>query len=120
MDAESRAWLIAFAFTQAFEMPIYLWVMRRQSVELSTLARVLVAFGATALTHPIVWFVLPVLQTTPLKYWGYVAVAEAFAVLAEAFYVARFGIERALLWAFVANATSATLGLLSRWMFGIP
>jgi hypothetical protein len=113
------SWLVAFAFTQAFEVPIYLWVMRRQAVELSTLGRLLVAFGASALTHPIVWFVLPRLQST-LGYWGYVAVAEVFAVLVEAAYVARFGVERALLWAFVANAASASIGLTSRWLFGVP
>jgi hypothetical protein len=47
-------------------------------------------------------------------------VAEVFAVLVEAAYVARFGVERALLWAFVANAASASIGLTSRWLFGVP
>jgi hypothetical protein len=112
-------WLVAFAFTQAFEIPIYSWVMRRQDVELSGLGRLLVAFGASALTHPVVWFVLPRLQPS-LGYWGYVAVAETFAVTVEAMYVARFGVQRALLWALAANVFSASLGLTSRWLFGVP
>lgn len=111
------SWFPAFLFTQAFEVPIYLVVMDRQRLPFSSGAQVAIAFGASALTHPIVWFVIPKLG---LSYTGYVALAEVFAVGAEALYFARFGVRRALLWSFVANATSASLGLLSRWAFGFP
>jgi len=112
-------WLIAFAFTQAFEVPIYLLAMHRQRLDALGWERWLIAFGASALTHPIVWFVLP----TTIKwvsFWGYVAIAETFAVGAEALILQRFGVKRPLLLAFVANATSAGLGLTSRWLFGVP
>lgn len=127
-------WLEAFLFTQAFEIPIYLLVMHRQKLALDWARRALVAFGATALTHPIVWFVLPLTiplftklgvalgMTAPktLGYWGYVAVAETFAVVGEAVYMDVFGVKRPLLWAFVANAASAGIGLTLRHFFGWP
>jgi len=127
-------WLVAFLFTQAVEIPIYLAVMQRQRVEASWGSRALIAFGATAFTHPIVWFVLPL--TIPLftklgiglgvsapqvfGFWGYVAIAETFAVVAEAFYLRAFEIKRPLLWAFVANGASAGIGLTFRHFFGWP
>lgn len=110
-------WSFAFLFTQAFEVPIYLFMMDRQRLPLSSAARVAVAFGASGLTHPIVWFLIPKLG---LPFVGYVALAEVFAVSVEALYFARFGLRRPLLWSFVANATSASLGLLSRSLFGVP
>ncbi len=112
-------WLIAFAFTQAFEVPIYLYAMRSQKLDAPLWERLLIAFGASALTHPIVWFLLP--STIPwLSFWGYVALAETFAVGAEAVILHQFAVKRPLLWAFAANATSAGLGLTSRWLFGVP
>jgi hypothetical protein len=120
-------WLLAFAFTQAIEMPIY----RRWAK--TTWAQ---GFGASALTHPFVWFVIPGLvdraylawlAPTPSlrlgdfgRYALMVAVAETFAVVAEALYLAYLDRRRPLLWALVANATSASLGLLSRHLFGVP
>jgi hypothetical protein len=105
-----RAWLSAFFFTQCVEVPIYRGLAK---------AGWLPAFGASALTHPIVWFIIPSLWRG--RYWGMVAVAETFAVVAEALYLGlAFKVKRPLLWAFVANASSAALGLLSRAAFGWP
>ena len=104
-----KAWLLAFAFTQVVEVPIY-----RRALG----GRTLVAFGASALTHPIVWFVFPEL---PLP--GYVAMvvaAETFAWLVEAAWLRAFGLERALAWSAIANAASLGLGLASRAAFGVP
>lgn len=104
------AWLSAFFFTQAVEMPIYARLAR---------AGWLAAFGASALTHPIVWFVIPSL--VPGSYWGMVAVAESFAVVAEAIYLRLgFQVKRAFLWSLLANASSASLGMLSRYLLGWP
>ncbi|AKT37455.1 hypothetical protein [Chondromyces crocatus] len=104
------AWLSAFLFTQCVEMPIYARCARTGWGP---------AFGASALTHPIVWFVMP--ELLPGNYWVMVAVAEAFAVVAEAVYL-RFGfrLERALLWSLLANGASFSIGLLSRHAFGWP
>jgi hypothetical protein len=107
------AWLAAFAFTQAVEVPLYTWALRRRRVA------ALWAFGASALTHPVVWFVMPQLSW-PGGYWGYVAAAETFAVGVEALYLRSLGVRWPLLWALLANGASASLGLASRAWFGWP
>jgi hypothetical protein len=119
------SWLGAFTFTQVIEIPIYLWCLHRAGVELRWPTRLGVAFGASAFTHPIVWFVFPRLWIAigePGRYKGMVAAAEAFAVTAEALYLwgVRLRPGPALGWAFAANATSATLGFASRDLFGWP
>jgi hypothetical protein len=101
------AWLVAFAFTQAVEVPLYLRAKASWRV----------AFSASALTHPVVWFVFPLL---PLGYWPMVGLAELFAVLVEAAWLRAHGVPRALLWSFLANTTSATTGLVLRQVFGAP
>lgn len=111
------SWVWAFLFTQAVEIPIYLAAMHRQRVDRPWRARAAIAFGATALTHPIVWYVLPWLG---LPYWVYVGVAEAFAVVAEGLYLGAFDLRRALLWSLLANGASAGLGLTSRALFSFP
>jgi hypothetical protein len=103
-------WLAAFAFTQLIEIPVYLRGLR------CPLWR---AFVASALTHPVVWFVFghPAL---PGPYWARVAAAELFAWLVEAVWFRRSGAKRALAWSLAANLASLTLGLLSRALFGGP
>ena len=103
------AWLGAFAFTQCVEMPVYARALG---------GRWIAAFGASALTHPVVWFVIP--RLWPGTYWGGVAAAEGFAVLAEGAYLRALGVGRPWHWAVVANAASAGLGLWSRAWFGWP
>lgn len=104
------AWLSAFAFTQLVEVPIYCSGLR---------VRWWAAFGASAITHPLLWFaIMPLL---PLGYGARLAVGEAFAVLVEAAYF-RLGWRRprALAWSLLANAASLGLGLLCRRWFGAP
>ena len=105
-----QAWALAFLFTQMVEVPIY-------AVGLHV--GLLRAFGASAITHPVLWFVLfPYLH---LPYVWLVVVGESFAWLLEAAYFAvLFHRRRALLWSFIANAASLGTGLLSRWLFGMP
>lgn len=100
-------WLVGFAFTQAVEVPLYLRVTSSWRV----------AFLASGLTHPVVWFLFPLL---PLSYWPMAALAEVFAVVAEALWLRAHGVSRALLWSVVANGASATVGLLLRAAFGVP
>jgi ABC-type Co2+ transport system permease subunit len=119
-----QAWLGAFAFTQAVEMPIWAYAL----AEHRKLGRgegrwpfwlcALVGFGASAITHPVVWFVIP--RYAPGGYVAMVLQAEAFAVLVEAGYTGVLGLRRSLAWSLLANAASAGLGLLCRWKFGWP
>lgn len=100
-------WLLAFGFTQVVEVPIYLRFTRSFST----------SFLASAFTHPLVWFVFPLL---PLGYWPMVACAEVFAVLVEAAWLRTRGARRPLLLSLLANGASFCLGLLSRELFGVP
>jgi hypothetical protein len=110
------AWLGAFAFSQAIEMPIYALALR--CVGLGRGRLWLAAFGPTALTHPIVWFVFPWILPTP--YWLMGVAAESFAVLAEALYLHFFGVRRALVWSLTSNALSCGVGLAARATLGWP
>jgi hypothetical protein len=116
------AWLGAFALTQIVEVPIYLRaLLARDDPDRPfdrLLPALLVGFGASAITHPIVWFVMP--QLIPNDYVLMVAVAETFAVLAEAAWLRAFGLRRALLWALFCNAASVLVGLTLRHTFGWP
>lgn len=102
-------WATAFAFTQIAEIPIYRFGLD------ATFAR---AFGASALTHPIVWIV--VVESGWTAPWAIRAAAgEAFAVIVEAIWFGvTFGARRALLWSLAANATSFALGLFAYRLFG--
>lgn len=126
------AWLAAFVFTQCVEMPLYARALGR-----ARRARWLLAFGASAITHPVVWFVMPgawealylraidahpawVIASPGWRYASLVALAETFAVLVEAVYLRLLGVKRAFVWSLGANAASVTLGLVSRAVFGWP
>jgi hypothetical protein len=117
-----RAWLWAFLFTQAVEVPIVTRALgRHRDRELRALppiTRAAIAFGASTLTHPVVWFVIP--RLAPGGYVAMVIQAELFAVVVEAMYYHAFGLQNALLWSLFANCASAGLGLLSRAIFGWP
>ena len=108
------AWLGAFLFGQAIEVPIYSVPLGDRPV----VARLVIAFGATAITHPFVWFVFPAI--VPGSYVGMAILAEAFAVGVETIYLRCFGVSRALGWSVLANGSSLGLGLLSRHLFGWP
>jgi hypothetical protein len=102
------SWPVAFALTQVVELPFYTVGIGHRSLA----SRVLVGFGASALTHPWVWFVLPPYLTPALGYWGYVAVVELGVVLVEAAYLTGMGFEprRALMRSALANLASGAAG----------
>lgn len=103
------AWFWAFAFTQLIEVPLYVRLLD---------CSVLRAFGATALTHPLIWLGFARL---PFSYLWMAMLAELFAWLVEALYFARpYGMRRALWISLLANTASCALGLLSRRLFGAP
>jgi hypothetical protein len=116
-----QLWWRAFWLTQAIEVPIYtllltllparpLW--RRPDPAAPPLGlelRLLVAFAASSLTHPWVWYVFPPLID---DYWPMVAVAETFAVVVEACWMHFSGLRYALACSLLANGVSATIGFL--------
>lgn len=111
LDSAVGAWLVAYVFTQAIEVPLYLRV---------TGGRWATSLLASTFTHPIVWFVFPLICPLSWGYWGMVAAAEAFAVLGEMAWLRVNGVVASLKWAFIVNAASATAGLLLRALFDVP
>ncbi len=103
-------WLNAFIFTQLVEVPIYVRFIPGEH-------RAARAFVASLVTHPIVWFVIPLLE---LPYYPYAFVAELFAWLTEAVYMHWLGVRRPLLVSLLANAASAGLGPICRELIGWP
>ncbi len=109
------SWLTAFLLTQALEVPIFLVGMRGGPLPWPW--RLAAALGASGLTHPIVWFVLPGLDPL-IGYWGYFAVAESFAFFAEWAWLRAFEVERPGWWSLLANGFSATTGLVVHALSG--
>lgn len=103
-------WGVAFFFTQLFELPIY-WRASRS---------LRIGFFASAMTHPVVWFVFPVLMDHGVGYVPMVVLAELFAWVAEAEWLRFNGVPRAYLWSFAANGFSLSCGLVLRNLFGFP
>ena len=97
------AWLTAFAVTQIVEVPIYAAALRERPWR----ERIGLAFAASAITHPFVWYVFPPLIE---DYWTMVVLAELFAVAVEGLWFWCFGLRRAILWALVANGASVGVG----------
>lgn len=108
--AYAHAWLVAFVFTQLVEVPIYSVGLR---------VRLWPAFGASAITHPILWFIIfPLL---PLSFTGRAVLGETFVLFAEtAYFYFGFRRPRTFFWVALANASSMGLGLVSRHFFGVP
>lgn len=114
-------WLSAFALTQCVEMGFYVNAHPGGARARPLRERVAIAFACSAITHPLVWFVVQEaaveglsalgLAQGPLSaHWAGVAVAETFAVTVEAAFLALFAVPRALLWSLAANATSVLFG----------
>lgn len=105
-----RDWLPAFLLTQLVEVPILAaWLRSSARGPRPLRERVLLAFGASAITHPILWWVLRPLLA-PSSFEAYVVVGELFAVLVEAHYLRRLGAEDALLASVMANGASWITG----------
>jgi hypothetical protein len=113
---ELLRWLPVFVFAQVIEVPVYVVPLRRVGWRGSRL--VLAAFGATALTHPFVWFVFP--RLLPRSLWLMVFVSESFAVVIEAAYLRLLGVRRPLGWSFLSNMLSFALGAIGHFTIGWP
>lgn len=105
-------WVVAFAFTEIVEVPIYRRMLGSGFLE---------ALGASAVTHPLLWFVFVPAVRGHLTYVQYAAIGEVLVVLVEAAYFALvFARKRALLASIAANGASYLLGLVAHALFGWP
>lgn len=126
MTLAISAWLSAFLFTQAVEVPVYAVGLQRSRDDApfpitGAPARAVAAFGASLITHPVVWFLIPRIRFG--SYEAMVFAAESFAVIVEALYFHAIGamtMRRAILFSILANGASVTLGLSCRALFGWP
>lgn len=126
-DRGLSAFVVAFLLTQAIEVPIFTAWIRRFGSPRSFGQRAGIAFTASLLTHPVVWFLLPSVWiwiyvravaagAPPLdvepRTWGYGVFAEGFAVAAEALFLKAFRVRWAFFGSLVSNAASAVFGLV--------
>ena len=128
-----QLWALAFVLTQTVETPLYTWALGRLGTRprwlggvsagrgpLPLVARVGLGFLASLLTHPVVWFVWPLLISPVDHYPQFVFAAECFAVLTEAALLWLGGLRWALPISLAVNMASVGVGLLSRALFGLP
>lgn len=102
------AWLRAFFVTQCIEVPIY-----RRGLGCSSLE----AFGASAVTHPLVfWFCTS--GGWPVSWAFRAAAGELFAWAVESLYFLSLGRSAALRWSAIANGASFGFGLACWFLFG--
>lgn len=103
-----KAWALAFLITQAIEVPVYALGLRRRGWGLA----MLLGAGASALSHPLVWFVIQPVMEGRTTFAAFVVVAELFAWTSEAVYLrlADVSWRRSAVLALIANAASVTLG----------
>ena len=106
-------WLRAFLLTELIEAPIYCFGLRNWPWPI----RFVWAFGASLLTHPIVWWSITTFGQD--RYWRIVTGSELFAVLTEAVYLRVLGVPRAFEWSLVANGTSYGFGLACQFLLGV-
>lgn len=109
-------WFAAYGFTQAVEVPVYASALRARALP----ERLAMAFSASAITHPLVWFAFPSLLPGHTAYWAMVAAAELFAWGAEAGLLWALRVERPWLWSIAANGLSFGLALVTRALVGWP
>ena len=100
------AYLRLFAVTQVVEMPIYWFAL----AERPAWQRLLIGFGASAITHPIFVILLhPHLMA--LGPTGALLVGETLVVAVEGLWLRWFEVESPWLWALTANAASVAVGM---------
>jgi hypothetical protein len=111
----TSSWPLAFLWTCALELPIYVLVIGRRFER--WWAACLLTFVLNAATHPVLWFLFP--RFDPLAVW--LVVAEGWVTFVEAATVTmvlwrttsfRGAAARGVIAALAANAFSAALGLI--------
>ncbi len=102
-------WAAMFAFTEIVEVPIYRRFFGSGFLE---------AFGASALTHPLLYFVFVPLMRHHFTYVQYALIGETLVVLVEAAYFHMlFRRRRALAGSLIANGASYALSLVAWLLF---
>ncbi|WP_375769113.1 hypothetical protein NR798_46840 [Archangium gephyra] len=114
MSGFVHLWLMAFVWTLALELPVYVAVLHRHLAR--WWAPVLLTLALNTLTHPALWFLAPTWE----PFWSWLLVWETVVALVESTAVwwvlkalgSPVSARRALVAGFTANFTSVTLGFL--------
>jgi len=95
--------------TQLVEVPLYCWLLSSGTIR----RRAGVGFLATAITHPIIWFVLHALaREWSLSHNLYLVMAESYAVGVEGLLLWALSYEKPWRLALLINMASFALGLI--------
>ena len=103
-------WAAAFAWTCAFEFPVYFAILQRARPARGVLRIVVAALSAQWATHPALWYKVPRFE----PYWAWVAIAEVGVTVVEIVVVkqlARVTWARAAVASVAANTCSTVAGL---------
>ena len=104
----------AMLLSIAIETPIVLAIARASSRDEPTVRLLMVAFGATLVTHPFAWYGVQALMG-PLGRWPALGIVELGVGLAESVFYARIaglGWRWGFLAGFASNGVSAGYGVL--------
>ncbi len=103
-------WIMAFILTQVIEITAGMLFWRDD--EVSSLRKIATLFGASLITHPMVWFIFPQIRDEAgMSYGEYLLMAESYAYGVEALYYYAFRIKHPILLSVIANSCSFLTGV---------
>ena len=106
-------WPIAFVLTQLIEISVALCIWK----DIPKRKVCLYVFCASALTHPIVWFVFPgMMRQYQWDYGTFLLFAESYAYLVEILWYAAVRASRPIFISCAANTCSMLTGLLIQYL----
>ena len=103
-------WIMAFSLTQVIEVTVGLlfWT----DTKVSMLRKISILFGASLITHPMVWFIFPQIRDEGgFSYGEYLLMVESYAYGVEALYYYAFRIHRPILLSVITNSCSFLTGV---------
>ena len=104
-------WITAFTITQVLEISVgnIFW----KDTNVSRAKKILILFGASLITHPMVWFVFSDIRNDGgFSYYEYLFMAESYAYGIEAWYYYILKVKRPVLLSIITNTCSFCAGLL--------
>lgn len=104
-------WIMAFTLTQVIEITAGLLFWKDR--EVSVFRKIGILFGASLITHPMVWFIFPqIREEGGYSYGEYLLMAESYAYSVEALYYYAFRIKHPIWLSVIANSCSFLTGVI--------
>lgn len=103
-------WIMAFTLTQVIEITVGMLFWKDK--EVSSARKICILFGASLITHPMVWFIFPQIRDEGgFSYGEYLWMAESYAYGVEALYYYAFRIKRPIVLSVITNSCSFLTGV---------